>query len=386
MNKKIIVSTLALAMGAALAGSVSGTVAWFQYSTRAQAAFIGTTAHCSEMLEIQATAVGADPAENGWKTELLASDIATASNETSSLLTPITTGAMAKNDALPKVITTPDNPDTDEYDPVYGTDPAFYSNPIYQHFEYNKWEKATAANYIQFDLHLRVRDVNGSSDLFLPKDVYLQNLSIVSLNDAGNVNGNAEDENSDLYKAIRVHFACASKNALFANDGVTTSATDIETLVSDKLDLNNDKKLDTTEAYSDWQTGEEKFYGGAEGAKQVAYNVNEAGLFADDSDPTLPDAAHIGTLGSLGATTASANVKITVTIWLEGWQQFGETKYTAAEAAEYNEAHASEPGHVDVQEGDVKNAANAIWDPATYIAKRFGVGMRFVVPAHTAAQ
>ena len=30
--------------------------------------------------------------------------------------------------------------------------------------------------------------------------------------------------------------------------------------------------------------------------------------------------------------------------------------------------------------------SNAIWDPATYIAKHFGVGMRFVVPAHTAAQ
>ena len=380
MNKKIIVSTLALAMGAALAGSVSGTVAWFQYSTRAQAAYVGVTAHCSEMLEIQATAVGGTPTENGWKTELLASDVATASSGTGSLLAPITSGVVAKNAALPKVITTPDNPDTDEDETVYGTDPAFYSNPIYQHFAYSEWEKATVANYVQFDLHLRVRDVNVSAG-YLAKEVYLQNLSIVSLND----DADAEDANSDLYKAVRVHLSSSSKNALFANDGVTESAADIETLVSSKLDLNSDGKLDTTAAYSDWQTGTETLYGGAEGAKQVAYNVNEAGLFANDSDPTLP-AANIGSLGSLGATTASVNVKITVTIWLEGWQQFGETKYTAAEAAEYNEAHQNDEGFVAVAEGDVKNAANAIWDPATYIAKHFGVGMRFVVPAHTAAQ
>ena len=368
MNKKIIVSTLALAMGAALAGSVSGTVAWFQYSTRAQAAYIGTTAHCSEMLEIQATAVGGTPDSTKWKTELLASDIATASNGTGSLLAPITSGAMAKTDALP-------------------TD--LYSNPIYQHFAYSEWQKATVANYVQFDLHLRVRDVNAS-EAYLAKDVYLQNLSIVSLNDAGN----AENANSDLYKAVRVHLAYGSSYALFANDGVTSSAADIETSVSSKLDLNSDGKLDTTAAYSDWQTGTQTLYGGAEGAKQVAYNVNQVGLFADDSDPTLPDAAHIGSFGSLGATTTSANVKITVTIWLEGWQEFGGTAAVAGEHFTQEEIDAAQEGDpaygkttsdwkvepVEAQDGSV------IWDPATYVAKKFGVGMRFVVPAHTTAE
>ena len=43
-NKKVIISTLALAMGAALAGSVSGSVAWYQYSTRASAVVNGVSA------------------------------------------------------------------------------------------------------------------------------------------------------------------------------------------------------------------------------------------------------------------------------------------------------------------------------------------------------
>ena len=51
-NKKIIVSTLALAVGAALAGSISGSVAWYQYSTRAAALVAGTSAGTSRNLQI----------------------------------------------------------------------------------------------------------------------------------------------------------------------------------------------------------------------------------------------------------------------------------------------------------------------------------------------
>ena len=96
-NKKIIVSTLALAMGAALAGSVSGTVAWFQYSTRAQAAYIGATAHCSEALEVKA--VGKE--SSTWGTDLKAKDVV-AKDGYGTTLEPITTGQLAENVALTK--------------------------------------------------------------------------------------------------------------------------------------------------------------------------------------------------------------------------------------------------------------------------------------------
>lgn len=368
MNKtKIIVPALALAMGAALAGSVSGTVAWFQYSTRAQAAYIGTTAHCSEMLEIQATAVGADPAANGWKGELKASDVATAIGSASGTkLSPITSGVLAKNSALNKVVTTPDDPSTTDVDEtVYGDDPAFYANPIYQHFGYNEWEKATADNYAQFDLHFRVKDVNGEdTDKLLTKEVYLTNLSIVSLKEGASTDTVTTDDDNDLYKAIRVHLSSEDKNALLANNGAAAaSAADIETVVGANLDLNNDGEFDTTAAYSDWETGTVTAYGGASTDKQVAYNVNKASTFANDSDPAIPS-GNVGDIGSFGETSESEELVITVTIWIEGWQGLEE--------------QATATGTDNAQDPQV-------WDPATYIAKKFGVGMRFAVPAHVAA-
>ena len=52
-KKKIVVSALAIAMGAALAGSISGSVAWYQYSTKAAAQIAGTSAGTIGELEIQ---------------------------------------------------------------------------------------------------------------------------------------------------------------------------------------------------------------------------------------------------------------------------------------------------------------------------------------------
>ena len=52
INKKVMVTTLALAMGAALAGSISGSVAWYQYSTRASAQLTGTSVGTSRNLQI----------------------------------------------------------------------------------------------------------------------------------------------------------------------------------------------------------------------------------------------------------------------------------------------------------------------------------------------
>ena len=354
MNKqKIIVSTLALAMGAALAGSVSGTVAWFQYSTRAQAAYIGTTAHCSEALEIQAVKVGGTAVEANWKTELKATDVASAltiddNSAYATNLTPITSGSMDANDALP-------------------TD--FYSNPIYQHFALSEWEKATVANYARFELHFRVKDVNGASATsYLAKNVYLTDLSIVSLGTAGTSDVNADTDNNndnDLYKAVRVHISCGSTNLLFANDG--TSGTTVETVTSSTLDLNNDGQLDKEAAY-DWETaGSAVAYGTTSSAptggyKQVANNIGGFD-FTDDDNPTIPDTA-VGD-GLLGATTDSAVLKATVTIWFEGWQGLSD--------------EADLPSNVANSANDAQ-----VWEPSTYIGQKFGVGFRFAVPAHIA--
>ena len=64
---KISISALAICTTASIVGAITGTVAWFQYSTRAQVAYTGTTVHCSQNLRISLDG-------NTWKTELQSSD------------------------------------------------------------------------------------------------------------------------------------------------------------------------------------------------------------------------------------------------------------------------------------------------------------------------
>ena len=336
---KIIISTLALAMGAALAGSVSGTVAWFQYSTRAQASYLGASAHCSEMLEVT---VGEVSTSSVWGSEVKSAAIDTAMGVTTAnpkKLEPITSGALTGTDAA------------DGEGALSGT---FYKNPIYQFPEYSDWGTAVAANYVQFDLHFHVKDIDGNSTTttYLEKDLYLTDLTIQSIQAEGT---------SDLYKAVRVHFATNEDSPtynLFAKDDSTNAGATISTALSGNLDLNNDGHLDKA-AYYEWQTAPttDLVYGDS-GKTQVAKNVAVDDVLADDSDPYSID-ANEGLIGKI--SDANDGLKVTVTIWLEGW-----TKLTAPTG----NAEASATG------------GSAIWDPATYIGKNFQVGMRFSVNGH----
>ena len=375
MNKKIIVSTLALAMGAALAGSVSGTVAWFQYSTRAQAAYIGTSAHCSEALEIQAVKSGEFLDDAKWTTELSSSDIQDAVTGGTDL-EPITSMAMGSTDKLPVIGGS--NSDKD--------DPKFYKNPIYQFTDKEAWHKAVAANYVQFDLYFHVKDINGaSSATYLSKNLYLTDLTIKSVNDNADIG---------LYKAIRVHFATnesTPSNNLFAYDDGESAAATVSTDVYGNLDLNNDGTFDKSIGY-EWDTRSTLVYGDAN-AQQVAKNAahknssNKVDVLADDSDPY----AIVANNGLLGVVPATSGVfKVTVTIWIEGWQKLGEdveavegVHYTQEEIAAAQEGDAAYGKTVNdwkVEPVEGKNAAD--WDAATYIGKKFQVGMRFAIPAH----
>ena len=275
MNKKIIVSTLALAMGAALAGSVSGTVAWFQYATRAQVSYIGTSGHCSELLQISV--------DDGstWKNEFETSDL-TGNNVTAdgSDIVPITSGGVAKDANVS----------------------SFYSNPIYQisGASYaDTWNEALTSNYLQFTIKFRVADVNenGKTD-YLDKDIYLLDLT---LQDA--------DGSGDLSEALRVHFhTSAGVNFLIAKTATSTAT-------SGNLDLNGDNSPDLAEGY-EWDTGRSAITYGS--GTQTSYAVDEL-LASDDGTGNLSGGE------SLGNTGGGASFSITVTIWLEGWHQYNSS-------------------------------------------------------------
>ena len=75
MNKRIIASALAVTMGAGLVGSISGTVAWYQYSTRATIQMIGLSLGTEKALEIAVAANQPAADSEAWKTELKTADI-----------------------------------------------------------------------------------------------------------------------------------------------------------------------------------------------------------------------------------------------------------------------------------------------------------------------
>ena len=349
MNKKIIVSTLALAMGAALAGSVSGTVAWFQYSTRAQVAYMGASAHCTENLQMTK---GDVTSSSAWKSEFSSSEIENNSNKD---IIPITSGKMAAGAALPVGAANTANAGKTE----------FYLNPLYQVPEYSKWGVADEANYVQFELHFHVLDVDGgtSTKTYLQKDLYLVDLTLKATQSTDN-------SESDLYKAIRVHIATddgtenGKVNKLYCRDD-SGDAT-ISTNVYGNLDLNNDGAYDLEEGY-EWEfdsTNErETLVYGDNNQVQVANNVahkdsnNKVDVLADDTDP-YAIVANQGKIGTIKA--AEDGLKVTVTIWLEGWQKL-----------------APETGNKDASA-----TSSAVWKAADYIGKNFQVGMRFAVDAH----
>ena len=102
---KVIVPTLAICLGAALAGSISGTVAWYQYSTRVNAAYIGTSVGLSENLQISLRDAASGKSYYGWKGSLTHNDMELYLSDKAlgQKVQPITSGAMTEDAALNKI-------------------------------------------------------------------------------------------------------------------------------------------------------------------------------------------------------------------------------------------------------------------------------------------
>lgn len=310
-HRKLIISALVCLTGATLATSVTSTVAWFQYVTRVTAAYTGTTAHCTKMLQMSV--------DNGtnWGTDLLDAQLSG-----SELFAPITTGAQAKDEALS----------------------GFYGAPDYRQGLY-PWLAAPTNSYSQFTLWVKAIDVDenygSASETYLENDVYLTDLTIT--NNTG----------VDIAKAVRVHFDAESpdgshKYFLFANNVESTA-------VGGYLDVNNDGKLDP--AGYEWQSTP-CIYGGL-GLVQTSYKAvgHDGSIIATDTNGVLSG----GTVFGNTSSSSSSYLKITVTIWLEGWALLSTGV-----------------------EDNYQETNTAIWDSATYASKNFNVGMTFGVKLHGA--
>ena len=95
-NTKTIVAALIICSSAALAGSVSSSIAWYQYSTRATAIYLGASAGAKGSLKLRIK--GTDT----WLSDLTYLDIADylRNNNKGQLIVPITSGPMNADDAI----------------------------------------------------------------------------------------------------------------------------------------------------------------------------------------------------------------------------------------------------------------------------------------------
>jgi|GEM_PF-1184727 len=354
INKaKMMVSTLAIIAGAATVGSISGTVAWFQYNTRVTAAYVGTTASVSRNLQIRINDehVGADETtyHNGnWESDLtvgyirdyltakaaLASDNATKeyAKGNGNSLVPVTYGRAKKNEALPKTGAFEEGPRT---------------NPMAGRFEYTDWGKAEAGNYVTLPLEFKL--ANGAGANLSGKNIYLTDLTFQKHGD-----------DADVSTAIRVHFASTS-NQLWSKTGV-----DVKT--SDNLDLNGDGKNDKVPASGDKYNFNETelvdgVYGdrtstGAKDDTAVVESYNATGTVNTAVRPMAndeTDALAYDNAIALGATGTDGTLKVNVTIWFEGWALLTDYK--------------NPDGSVD----------SAVW-AAKFAGQKFDVGMSFATP------
>ena len=395
---KIVVPTLAICLGAALVGSISGTVAWYQYSTRASTAYLGTSAGTSGNLKLRIKG------SNTWLNSLTHEDIKSYLEDESlgQNIIPITAGNINEDAALNKIDGNGADKDL----------PKFYKNPV-RSFSENvpytseSWLKADQSMYVSIPLELCFIEFDGvktndEDKAYLEKDVYISDLLIQEDWQ------NTKDTNDykDLSSAVRVHIssyrddddseghADSAFNRLISKDGGSILTRGHLDLDGDNIDDAITAGADAGAAYGFGNNNQSKKVVYGEGV-QTAYKAATVGgassykeLDGSDVDETIypavvksvgssivldegdfeftKDGAAEATKKSIGHTIAyekgdagfeTQYLNVVLTIWLEGWQTLPA------------------PTQAD------PDAVSAIWNAADYIGSMFDVGITFAVQA-----
>lgn len=375
---KFVVAALSMCCGAALLGSISSTIAWYQFTTRVSAVMLGASTGEKSNLKIRIKGT-----EN-WNTDLTFHDVNEylASVNKGQLVTPITSGFMGADDPIRK----------DDSGQMI-----FYQNPSEEDVErvtYSSpsWRRADDSMYASIPLELSYIQKTEESEKFLEKDVYISNLLIQE------DYKNRSNAKKDLSKAIRVHICSYQSNdqqntelnKLISKNGGTI-------LTEGHLDIGGDGNYDeyieghhgpdygfndedetdryyvtygegVQTAYSnqydiqdnsyktlDGQTVNEKIY------PTVVKSIDDSNALDEESFEYQKEGETTKTSKCIGKTVAfegeqnEAYLNVVMTIWVEGWQPF--------------------PSPTDAD----PNAKSPIWNASDYIGSMFDVGIEFAV-------
>lgn len=334
-TKHLVIPALMAAVGAGLVGSITGTVAWYQYSTRATASIVGSSVECSEGLQMK---VG----NSAWGNEFKTATIQAQANENANgtKFQPVTS-ATKQETAFES---------TSDGELTLGN---FRGHPTYQDFDYaSEWQKAPKDAFLQFDLYFRVLAVDGSEagqEKYLAKKVYFETFDIQAKSKKDNTTS------LDAAKAaMRFHFANVTANEAPKYTLLSQSAS--TTYLGSKLDLNNDNKFDEEKVF-EYEKAEPtaQVYGNAS-LKQTTVAYSDFVGSKDANNRFVGGSKALGTTKGgthlVGDTVTAGNeLHFVVTIWLEGWD--GNSLATGYSAA-----------------------ASSLWDAADYLGS-MNIGMRF---------
>jgi hypothetical protein len=315
-KRNALVAAFGVLTGMSVIGSVAGTVAWYQYSTRSTANYVGTSTACTEKLQMT---LGTVDANSTWKSDFSSKDVlnylknTAGYGEKAGLVSPVTNPGLGKNDKLGD----------------------FYGQPVYQYNTLADWQKADSKDYITLPMSFRVlKDGSETETLDEAKNLYVQDVTIKD-----------HDADSHISDAIRVHFSSGDGDAQ-VNRLVSKKGNSINTY--GELDLNGDGTPDYAKYVYDFDSEDAKtpITYGEKDSVQESYTPDS--LAGKDDRGTITGDTYIATI------PASGTVTVNVTIWLEGWQELEVTDSS----------------------GNTEN--KSIWDK-TLVGNQFDVGMTFAV-------
>lgn len=325
INKKVMVTTLALAMGAALAGSISGSVAWYQYSTRASAQLAGTSVGTSRNLQI-----ALKPGEN----------------ETASYSATGNIDLGAKN-FRPASLAISSNEAHFYEHPIYKTAAQTLVTPTNNEMVVNS---VTTVAYAEFEFVFKcVDDKGGANPEQVAKKVYLSEFALEKDPSAA----------VDITPAVRVKISDSSDTVkyIIGNEiGVTKTF--------GTLDLNNNGNQDTDDILVDDEHGNLIYYYAGVSAPDTSanpvtgpqYNTTVASeVKADMSNPYALETNNPASKAFTTTKTDGDSNPVKVQVWIEGWQE------------------------LDVPNADPA-ATSQIWD-SSYIAQNFELKLQFACTA-----
>lgn len=379
INKvKFVGTALAICCSAALIGSITNTIAWYQFSTRASAVYLGASTGKNSKLRLRIK--GTDK----WITDLTYRDVNDylASVNKGLKITPITSGFMGADDPI-KI---------DENGQM-----VFYQNPEVETLErvaYDSpsWRRANELMYVSLPLEISYTEEDDGGDHYLEKEVYISNLTIQD--DYRNKTGN--NDKKDLSKAVRVHISSyqsnnqlnTSFNRLISKNGGTiltegywdgdgdgdfdeyieghggpiyegfnneeteknyvVYGEGLQTSYSNQYDIR-----DGSYKTLDGQTVNEKIY------PAVVKSLNDTSVLDEDSFEYTKEGSEEKTSKCIGKTVAfegeqnESYLNVIMTIWVEGWEPLPSSSNN--------------------------NDESSIWNASDYIGSMFDVGIEFAV-------